>query len=206
MTGQNATRHRVTNWTLFADRDQSGRTNRLLPPRNWRKAGLQPDQLTLPMVLRTGGYRTIHCGKAHWGAYGTPGADPRNLGFDVNIAGHPAGAPGSYQGQENFGNNPDGSHKEPWGVPGLEKYHGTDTHLTDALAIEACSAIKESVDAGQPFFLYMAPYAVHTPIQEHPRFVEHYRGNKYPGTLQPTRLSFAVCLRLELYSSTHPST
>ena len=46
---------------------------------------------TLPSVLKKAGYKTIHVGKAHWGAIGTPGEEPLNLGFDVNIAGHAAG-------------------------------------------------------------------------------------------------------------------
>jgi arylsulfatase A-like enzyme len=182
LTGQNPARHRVTNWTLYPDKDQSGRTARLSAPAGWRKEGLQPDAATLPNCLREAGYRTIHCGKAHWGAVGTHGSDPRNLGFDVNIAGHAAGAPGSYQGQQNFGNLPDGSAKPPWGVPGLEKYHGTNTHLTDALAAEASAAVEAAIDDGKPFFLYMAPYAVHTPIQSHPRFIRHYREQVYAGT------------------------
>ncbi len=103
------------------------------------------------------------------------------LGFDVNIAGHAAGAPGSYQAEDHYGNNPDGSPKEPWGVPGLEKYYGTGTHLTDALANEACSAIA-AADRSKPFFLYMATYAVHMPIQPHARFLADYLGKNYPGT------------------------
>ncbi len=182
MTGQNAARHQVTNWTFDAEHETSGRTNRLLPPAQWKRQGLQPDQVTLPMLLKTVGYRTIHCGKAHWGALRTKGSDPTHLGFDINIAGHHAGAPGSYQGSDDYGNRSEDPGRKRWAVPGLEKYHGTETHLTDALALEACSAIQSAVDRAQPFFLYMAPYAVHTPIQQHPRFIENYLGKNYPGT------------------------
>ena len=49
------------------------------------------------------GYCTIHCGKAHFGAKTTPGADPRTMGFEVNIAGGANGAPGSYLARKNFG-------------------------------------------------------------------------------------------------------
>ena len=179
LTGQNAARHRVTNWTFNPNRETSGQTSRLLPPANWNRKGLQPDQLTLPKLLKTVGYKTIHCGKAHWGAEGTAGADPRQLGFDINIAGHHAGAPGSYQGQDNYGNDPQQPRRISWAVPGLEKYHGSNTHLTDALAAEANAAIESAVAEDKPFFLYMAPYAVHTPIQEHVRFIDNYRGKKY---------------------------
>ena len=174
LTGQNPARHHVTNWTLYPDKDQSGRTQRLGAPSRWQKQGLQPTAQTLPRWLSQAGYRSIHCGKAHWGSSGTAGSDPTQLGFDINIAGHAAGAPGSYQGRENYGNQADGSPREPWGVPGLKKYHGSDTHLTDALTNEACTAVDAAIDTGQPFFLYMAPYAVHTPIQPHPRFVRNY--------------------------------
>lgn len=182
LTGQNPARHRVTNWTLYSDRDQSGKTQNIAAPTNWRKEGLQPENQTLPQLLKTIGYYTIHCGKAHWGAMNTPGSNPENLGFDKNIAGHSAGAPGSYQGIDNFGNHEDGSPNPPWGVPDLEKYYGTATHLTDALAMEVTAALDVAIDSGKPFFLYMAPYAVHTPIQAHPRFINNYRGQKYSGS------------------------
>lgn len=182
MTGQNPVRHHVTNWTLWQDKDQSGQTDRLRSPRNWCVNGLQPDTTTLPMLLRRAGYRTIHCGKAHWGVHGTPGSDPCNLGFDVNIAGHAAGGPGGYQGKTFYGNDENGAYTPPWGVPGLEKYHGTDTHLTDALTIEALKEIDKSVADGKPFYLYMSHYVVHVPIQEHRPYVARYRGKCYKDT------------------------
>ena len=98
MTGQNAARHHVTNWTLRKGKDQSGQTKRLRSPEGWRNDGLQPDPALLPQLLHDAGYHTIHAGKAHWGAEGTAGEDPRTLGFDVNIAGHCAGGPGAYDG------------------------------------------------------------------------------------------------------------
>ena len=179
MTGQNSARHGSTNWIFNANQETSGQTNRLLPPQSWNRVGLKPDQMTLAKLLRSAGYHTIHCGKAHWGAEGTPGADPKQLGFDVNIAGHHAGAPGSYQGTDGFGAARDRPGRNKWAVPGLQKYHGTKIHLTDALAVEACRSIEESVKAGKPFFLHMATYAVHTPIQEHGRFISRYRGRLY---------------------------
>lgn len=103
MTGMNAARHGVTNWTLR--RNQSvDRPDELLDFPLWNVNGLQPagcDSIdrsvaatTLPQLLRANGYTTIHCGKAHWGAIGTSGADPLKLGFEVNIAGHAAGGRG----------------------------------------------------------------------------------------------------------------
>lgn len=182
MTGQNAARHGVTNWTLHRDGETSQRTDRLGPPANWHRNGLQPGSPTLASLLRDAGYRTIHVGKAHWGAYDTPGSDPTNLGFNVNIAGHAAGGPGHYHGTENYGNKLAGTHTRPWGVPSLEAYHGSATHLTDALTQEACSAVRQAVQEQTPFFLYLAHYAVHAPIQEHAPYVDHYRGKRYAET------------------------
>jgi arylsulfatase A-like enzyme len=182
MTGQNPARHHVTNWTLRTDQETSGTTARLAAPNGWRREGIQPGTVTLPERLRSAGYRTIHVGKAHWGAIGTLGSDPCHLGFDINIAGHAAGAPGSYQGIDDYGRLDSKGQPSEWAVPGLEKYYGTNTHLTDALAREATAAIDEAISDQQPFFLYMATYAVHAPLQPHPRFMEHYRGQKYPGT------------------------
>lgn len=59
-------------------------------------------------------------------------------------------------------------------VPGLEKYHGTDTFLTEALILEALEAAGCSVDEGQPFFLYLSHYAVHNPFETDKRFAAHY--------------------------------
>ncbi len=182
MIGQNPARHRVTNWTLWKDRDQSGAWGRVGAPKAWNYNGIQPTDRPLPMLLQDAGYFTIHCGKAHWGSHGTPGSDPRNLGFEVNIAGHAAGGPGSYYGKNNFGNAKDGSRKLPWGIPTLEKYHGKDIHLTDACTIDAKQAMTQAVQAKQPFYLYAAHYAVHSPIRPHHRFMSRYQGKQYANS------------------------
>lgn len=182
MTGMNAARHRVTNWTLRPDKMQPMETNHeVLEFPFWNVNGMTPDASIekaafakpLAQVLQDNGYRTIHAGKAHLGAIGTPAADPLNLGFNVNIAGHAAGAPKSYYGKDNFGNKNDGK-DNPWAVPGLEKYHGQDIFLTEAITHEAIGAIVKPISENQPFFLYMAPYAVHTPIMGNPRYLQRY--------------------------------
>lgn len=173
LSGQNAARHRVTQWTLRPGRDQSGKTPRLASPADWRVDGWQPGMRSLPKILQEHGYFTIHAGKAHWGAAGTPGADPRNLGFDVNIAGHHAGAPSSYLGTKGFGALRE--NQEIWTVPGLEEWHGQDVHLTDLTTQLAIQAVDQALDADQPFFLYLAHYAVHTPLEPHEPMAQAYR-------------------------------
>ena len=125
------------------------------------------------MLLQKAGYRTIHVGKAHFGADDTPGEDPRNLGFSVNIAGHCAGGPGSYYGKYNFSAAFRGGDRI-WDVPGLEKYHGQDIYLNEVLTIEANKAMDAAVAEKQPFYLYMSPYAIHAPYEADLRFVDRY--------------------------------
>ena len=181
MSGMNAARHRVTNWTLQRNIPVDPKDSILDFPR-WNFNGLQPTDsieqsvpvTTLPQILHDNGFYTIHCGKAHYGAMNTPAANPLNLGFDINIAGHAAGAPGSYLGEKNFGNEGKGSHTLPWGVPGLEKYHGDTINLTEALTREAITAMDIALEKKKPFYLYMAHYAVHAPITADRRFYSKY--------------------------------
>lgn len=181
MTGMNAARHRVTNWTLQRNASVDGKSNILTYP-VWNVNGVQTSDTVplsvyatmLPQILKDNGYFTIHCGKAHFGAINTPTANPINCGFDVNIAGHAAGGPGSYLGTENFGNAERGAYTLPWGVPGLEKYHGDSIFLTEALTREAIKALDQSKATGKPFYLYMANYAVHVPLYADNRFYQKY--------------------------------
>lgn len=174
MTGRHPARTRITDWTLVADVQEQERRRPWigLDAPDWAVEGLQPDATTLPALLQEQGYRTIHVGKAHFGALDTPGADPTSLGFDVNIAGHAAGAPGSYYSEERYGNTDSDS---PWGVPDLEAYYGTGTYLTEALTREANAALEEAARNEQPFFLNMTHYAVHTPIQADSQYVGRYQ-------------------------------
>ena len=133
--------------------------------------GLSSGDVTLPRLLQAAGYRTIHVGKAHFGPRDSEGADPRNLGFDVNVGGRSVGAPGSYYAADNFGW---GTQRESHAVPHLEQYHGTDTFLTEALTVEAAERVSQAAAEGRPFFLYLAHYAVHSPFQSDPRFAANY--------------------------------
>lgn len=181
MSGMNAARHRVTNWTLYKDHEND-RNDDVLKFPEWNVNGIQSisginrstEVTTLASILQKHGYYTIHCGKAHWGAKDTPGSDPLNLGFDKNIAGHYAGGPGSYLGEHNFSAAwRNGGHV--WDVPGLEKYHGQDINLTEALTFEAEAAMDSAISAGKPFYLYMAHYAVHVPLEPHHLFYQKYK-------------------------------
>ena len=150
-------------------------------PPDWDWKGLGSGDVTLPGLLQDQGYRTIHVGKGHFGPEETDGANPANLGFDVNIAGRSIGAPGSYYGEDNYGK---GTKREKSAVPHLAKYHGTDTFLTEALTIETQKVVAETVAEKKPFYLYFAHYAVHGPFQSDPRFAANYADSEKPKPAQ----------------------
>lgn len=174
MTGQNAARHRTTNW-INPDSNNAGPQG----PTDWNWQGLKKGDVTLPSLMQANGYRTIHVGKGHFAPRAFAGADPSVLGFDVNVAGGSIGAPGSYYGRQNFdrAKNAKGKGKKSpnHAVPGLEKYHGQDIFLTEALTLEAKAHVSDAVKADKPFFLYFAQYAVHAPFNGDPRFADHYK-------------------------------
>lgn len=187
MTGQNAARHRATNW-INPDSNNAGPNG----PPAWDWKGLSKGDVTLPGLMQANGYRTIHVGKGHFAPRAFEGADPANLGFDINVAGASIGAPGSYYGLNNFGALPakgggkqQAKLKKPGAaVPGLEKYHGQDIFLTEALTLEAKSHVADAVKEGRPFFLYFAQYAVHGPHQSDPRFAANYKDSGKPQQAQ----------------------
>ncbi|MES2705901.1 MAG: sulfatase-like hydrolase/transferase [Verrucomicrobiota bacterium] len=152
LTGRNSIRHGITDW-LGADTGGS--------PVNWRRTGMTAGEPTLPKLLQTAGYRTLHVGKAH---FSTGPVTPEQLGFDLSIGGNHWGHPKKgYLGAPGYG-----------GLPGLEAYDGS-MYLTKALTIEADKALEKTVAEGRPFFLNMAFYAVHSPFTPDPDATGDYR-------------------------------
>ena len=201
MSGMNPARHRVTCWV----REQNGTTDRnSLQPPDWALNGLQPVGIpargttkrpisgedmrynmtrpfvtaaTLPEMLKKCGYVTVHCGKAHFGTQGTPGSNPLNMGFDYNIAGTEIGHPADYRGSKHYGKG--FNH-----VRGLDEnnYYQDDVFLTEALTLEAIKRLEairtNPKEADKPFYLYMAQYALHSPLDERAydkRFADAYK-------------------------------
>ena len=176
ISGQNAARHRVTQWI----RSEGNNKGEFGPP-DWNWTGFRNVQATLPSVLQSVGYHTIYIGKAHFGPIGQPTEFPSHLGYNVNIAGCSWGQPGSYYGQDGYGHLKGNKDRA---VPDLEKYHGTNTFLTEALTTEAKSQIDAATETGKPFFLHFAPYAVHAPFQANPKYAANYAES---GKSQPAQ-------------------
>ncbi|WP_316828241.1 sulfatase [Pedobacter miscanthi] len=193
ITGMNASRTHVTNWTSPQKNNNTDPEDDQFLPLNWNINGLSPDTATehtvnatpFPQLLRDAGYYTIHIGKAHWGPMGSPGANPYNLGFMVNVAGHSAGHPQSYLSEQKYGNMPGKAQAQA--VPDLEEYYNTNTFLTEALTLEAKKAIGVPIERKEPFYLNIAHYAVHVPIMADKRFVQKY----YDAGLDSTEAKYA---------------
>lgn len=180
LSGVNPAHLRITNWTSPQKDNSTDAGDEQFSRADWNYNGISPQPgipytthiTPFPQLLKNAGYFTVHVGKAHWGSAGTPGANPYNMGFMVNIAGHAAGHPQSYFGEDFYGNKPG---KNSWqSVPDLEEYYGKDVFLTEALTQEAIKTLEAPVNSKQPFYLNMAHYAVHDPLQGDPRFYQKY--------------------------------
>ena len=128
---------------------------------------IDPSELTIAEAMKMGGYTTFFAGK--WHLQKTEEQAPEKQGFDVNIAGGHAGAPGSYffpyiKAQKK-------GHKTEAPIRGLED--GVEgEYLTDRLTDETVKFIEANVD--RPFLVYLAHYAVHTPLEAKAELVTNY--------------------------------
>lgn len=182
MTGCNAARLGVTNWTLHKNTSTDGESQTLELP-DWNYNGIAQVEGTdhtfvadsFVELLRQSGYHTIHCGKAHWGAIDTPGENPCHFGFETNIAGHAGGGLATYLSEQNYGHDQNGKPYSPFAIPGLERYWQTGTFATEALTREALAALEKAKAYNQPFYLYMSHYAIHIPIDRDERYFQKYK-------------------------------
>lgn len=150
MTGKYPARLHITDWIpgLMPDNPK------LLVP-DWTKF-LPHAETTLAEVFKAAGYTTASIGKWH---LGTQEYWPETQGFDVNIAGTDKAAPPTYHA--------------PWKIHTLTPEGKDGDYLTDRLGHEAVGFIERSKE--KPFFLYLAHFAVHTPIQGRADLVEKYQ-------------------------------
>ncbi len=167
LTGKHPARLGMTIWREGAVTPP--RNRRLLPPA--AVADVPHTETTLATTLHSAGYLTALVGKWHLGD-----ADhaPESHGFDVNIGGTHWGAPATfffpYRGSF-------GQAKERRYVPHLE-FGQPGEYLTDRLTDEAICVIDHAKD--QPFFLYLAHHAPHTPIEGKPELVRRYEDKITP--------------------------
>jgi len=130
--------------------------------------GMPPSEITLAELLRDAGYHTVHIGKWHLGRSG--GMAPHEQGFDESLlmasglylpADHPevVNAPLTFDPIDRF----------LWHAMNFAaSFGGGDAfepagYLTDYYTDEAVRVIEANRE--RPFFLYLAHWAPHTPLQ-----------------------------------------
>jgi arylsulfatase A-like enzyme len=121
------------------------------------KGNMPAEDLTLAEAFKKHGYATAHVGKWHLQSHHQQGTEhyPENHGFDLNVAGHKMGQPGSFLFPYKSKQHPSTN------VPGLEDGKPGD-YLTDVLTDHAIHFIEDKMDS--PFFLNFWFYTVHTPL------------------------------------------
>ena len=148
----------------------AGKDRKLLCPPNalW----MELEEITIAEALKPAGYTSCHIGKWHLGA---DDWYPDRQGFDFNIGGCDFGQPPSYFDPY--------SRKRQGSIPTLIPRRDGE-YLTDREADEAVNFIRSHKD--KPFFLYMAHYAVHTPIQGKEDIVARYKAKEPTDQNNPT--------------------
>ena len=123
---------------------------------------MEHSELTLAEMLKPAGYRSCHIGKWH---LGDDDWYPTAQGFDENYGGCDYGQPPSYF-------DPYQNRRLTEGIPFLPSRKPGE-YLSDREADEAVEFIRRN--RNNPFFLYMANYAVHTPIQANAEVTARYQ-------------------------------
>jgi arylsulfatase A-like enzyme len=138
MTGQWSPRHGI--YTVESSERGQSKHRKLIPVTN--TTVLDKSHYTMARAMKDAGYVTCASGKWHLSN------DPLTYGFDVNIGGSAAGHPASYY--------------SPYKNVALEA-PSDGYYLTTLIMDKTLEFLGTAGD--KPFFLYYAPYAVHTPIQ-----------------------------------------
>lgn len=147
MTGKHPNRLNITDWIPGND----PKKRPLIGTKDSDELALT--ELTIAEKLKEKGYKTCFVGKWHLGG---EGFFPEDQGFDINIGGNDKGSP-------------PGGYYSPYKNPKL--MDGPDgEYLTDRLTSESINFIKENKE--NQFFLYLAFYTVHTPIQASNKHIE----------------------------------
>lgn len=142
---------------------------------------LPKKETTLAETFKAAGYQTGYTGKWHLGE--KEDDLPTSHGYTWMRATNRAGQPASYFYPYSHKNNKRGDY---WNVPDLGAGKKGD-YLNDALTDQAMGFIETNKD--NPFFLYLAHYAVHTPIQAPKELVQKYqikRKKLYNNSSTPT--------------------
>jgi arylsulfatase A len=166
LTGRSPARLHITDWIPG---HVSAKDKMRVP--DWTMY-LPHDEITIAQALKPAGYTSASIGKWHLGG---PEYYPNKHGFDINIAGTHKGQPPSYFSPYKIDTLVDGKPGE---------------YITDRLTDEAIGFIEKNKE--RPFFLYLAHFAVHTPLQAKKEVVAKYEAKIKPDDLQTNAIYAAM--------------
>jgi len=137
-------------------------------PRPYEEMGMPPSEITLAELLKGAGYHTAHIGKWHLGREN--GMAPHDQGFDESLLMAsglylPEDDPDVVNSKQDF----DPIDRFLWAaLKYAASFNGGEAfeprgYLTDYYTDEAVRVIEANRD--RPFFLYLAHWAPHTPLQ-----------------------------------------
>lgn len=161
MTGKWTPRHGI--YTVGSSERGASKHRKLIPTKN--TVTLAEKYEIIPEVLSQNGYKTCHAGKWHLSD------NPLEYGFEINIGGGHYGHPKSYS--------------PPY--KNVKIKGGNNDYLTD-LIMEKTIEFVDTVSSS--FFLYYAPYAVHTPINPVKSLIGKY--NKKTGSNGQNNAKYAT--------------
>lgn len=154
LSGQNTPRHGV--YTVGSSERGNSKARKLIPTPNIPH--LTEEVVLIPELFKQAGYVTASIGKWH------VSENPHTQGVDINVAGGANGNPGKE------------GYFSPYNLPHLPNGEEGE-YLTDRLTNEAMTFVEEN--KGNPFFLYLPFYSVHTPLLPKPNILDKYQSNDY---------------------------
>lgn len=171
MTGKSPARVRITNHA--PDQERFRPDDAVLAPA-FMHDRLPLEEVTLANHLSAAGYDTAFMGKWHLAPQRVPDAHewyPDRRGFDVNLGGNGDGGPGHFFA--------------PYRFPNLESREEGE-YLPYRIGEEAVAFLEAQAEDEDPFFLALAHYTVHWPIEAPEALVKEYaaRGVQ-PGVKMP---------------------
>jgi len=149
-------------YPVIVDKERAGQA------KNFNDLGMPPSEETVAKLLKARGYHTIHIGKWHLGS--TPEMRPNNQGFDETLFMEsglylPRNDANVVNSMQDF--DPIDRFLWPNMRFGVSYNGGTwfepARYLTDYFTDEAVTAIRRNKH--RPFFIYLAHWGVHTPLQ-----------------------------------------
>lgn len=143
---------------------------RWLPVGN--EAHLRASEITIPEMLKTRGYETMHSGKWHLNGYFNRPEQPQpnDHGYDWWFATQNNAAP---------------THKDPVNFVRNGKEVGPLKGFSAPLvADEAIRWLRKERDRDKPFFITVWTHEPHLPIESDPEFQKHYADIENPGVRQ----------------------